>query len=61
MRIAVLCAMTLLPAIAFFGVLGVFDVDPEAVRLALRAATITAVSALGLVALAFSLVWKAAR
>jgi uncharacterized membrane protein YcjF (UPF0283 family) len=42
-------------------VLGLFDVDPETARLALRAATITAVSALGLVALAFSLAWKAAR
>ena len=61
MRIAVLCAMTLLPAIAFFGVLGPFDLDPGTARLALRAATITALSAFGLVALAFSLAWKAAR
>jgi len=61
MRFAVTCAMTLLPAVAFFGVLEPFDVDPETARLALRAATITAASAFGLVALAFSLAWKAAR
>jgi len=61
MRIAVLAAMALLPAIAFFSVLGVFEVDAQTARLALRAATITAMSAFGLVALAFSLAWKAAR
>jgi hypothetical protein len=60
-RIAVLAAMTLLPASVFFGVLGFFDVDADTARLALRAATITAVSALGLVALAFALAWKALR
>ena len=61
MRIAVVAAMAIVPAIAFFGVLGSFDVDAESVRAALRAASITAMSAFGLVALAFSLSWKAAR
>ena len=58
-RTAVVAAMTILPAMAFFGVLSAFDA--EAARLALRAAGITAVSAFGLVALLFSLAFRAAR
>ena len=58
-RAAVAAALMLFPAIVFFGVLRYFD--GEHVRLALRAAGVTAASAFGLGALSFSLAWKALR
>jgi hypothetical protein len=55
-RIVVLVAMGTVPAIAFVIVLSAFDAD--AWRTALRAAGVTAFSALGLVALSFCLTWQ---
>jgi hypothetical protein len=59
MRAAVAAALILFPAIVFLSVLRYFD--GEHVRLALRAAGVTAASAFGLAALSFSLAWKALR
>ena len=59
LRRAVLAAMIGLPAAAFLVVLRAFATEPA--PLALRAAGATAVSAFGLLALAFSVGWKLAR
>jgi hypothetical protein len=59
MRAAVVAVLMLFPAIVFLSMLRYFD--GEHVRLALRAAGITAASAFGLAALSFSLAWKALR
>jgi hypothetical protein len=58
-RAAVAAALMLFPAIVFVAVLRYFD--GEHLRLALRAAGVTAASAFGLAALSFSLAWKASR
>ena len=58
-RIAVLAAMVLIPAAAFVSVLQ--SMNDEALRVAARAAGVTAVSAFGLLALSFSLAWKRGR
>jgi uncharacterized protein DUF4184 len=55
-RTVVLVAMAIVPAIAFVSVLSAFDAG--AWRTALRAAGVTAFSALGLVALSFCLTWQ---
>jgi hypothetical protein len=59
LRIAAVAAMIAFPAIAFFSVLQAFDL--EALRTALRAAGVTALSTFGLVVLSFSLAWKRRR
>ena len=59
LRLAVVGAMAGLPAAAFLCVLCVFGAGAD--RLALRAAGVTALSAFGLVTLAYSLGWKLAR
>jgi hypothetical protein len=56
LRIPAVAAMIAFPAIAFFSVLQAFDL--EALRTALRAAGVTALSTFGLVVLSFSLAWK---
>lgn len=58
LRRAVIAAMVVIPALAFIAVLSAFDL--AAFRVALRAAGVTAVSALGLVALAFCVLWRRA-
>jgi hypothetical protein len=59
LRTAVAAVLMLLPAVVFFSVLRYFD--GEHIRLALRAAGVTAASAFGLAALSFALAWKALR
>ena len=59
LRLAVVATMVGLPAATFFAVLGALHAHAE--PLALRAAGVTAFSAFGLVALAYSLGWKLAR
>jgi len=59
LRHAVVAAMIGLPAAAFFIVWHVFEAEP--VRLALRAAGVTAVSIFGLLAVFYSVGWKLAR
>jgi hypothetical protein len=56
LRMAVVAVMVILPAMAFFGAWQALD--GEALRIALRAAGVTALSAFGLVALFFSLAWR---
>lgn len=56
MRIAVLFAMVLVPAAAFVAVLGAMN--DEALRVAARAAGVTAFSSFGLIALVFSIAWR---
>jgi Domain of unknown function (DUF4184) len=56
LRLAVVAAMILLPAAAFFSVLHGFDAD--AIRIALRAAAVTAISVFGLMALSFCVAWR---
>ena len=58
-RIAVLATMLLAPAAAFLGVLDASSA--EALRVAARAAGVTAFSAFGLVALSFSIAWRYRR
>ena len=59
LRHAVVAAMIVLPAGAFFIVLRAFEAEPA--RLALRAAGVSAVSIFGLLAVFYSVGWKLAR
>ena len=56
LRVAVLAAMILVPAIVFFAVLQAFDAGH--LRAAVRAAGVTGLCAFGVVALPFCLAWK---
>ena len=58
-RVAVLATMLLVPAAAFLSVL--LASNAEALRVAARAAGVTAFSAFGLVALSFSIAWRYRR
>lgn len=58
-RIAVLATMLLAPAAAFLSVL--LGSNAEALRVAARAAGVTAFSAFGLIALCFSIAWRYRR